>query len=66
VRIQKAGETLEQAVQCLNQACQRNGYQKKILIKTNDLQHLFHQNSIDSEVIIVEDFKQFSRIKESL
>jgi len=64
VRIQKAGETLEQAVQCLTQACQRNGYTQKILITTN--KNLFHQTSIDSEVIIVEDFSQFSRIKESL
>jgi len=66
VRIQKAEETLEQAVQCLTQACQRNGYQKKILITTNKHKNLFHHNCIDSEVIIVEDYNQFSLLKASL
>ena len=37
VRIQREGEALEAAAQLLERACARNGYQKRILIQTNQL-----------------------------
>ena len=62
VRIQKKGETLENAIKLLTRACQKNGYQKKVLIKTNDMltdQLFLFKNKMDKDVIVVEDVDQF-------
>lgn len=70
VRIQKENETLESAIELLLQACQKNGYQKKIVIKTNNLQNTqlfaFSDPRIDETTIVVDDLDKFCREKEKL
>lgn len=70
VRIQKENETLEDALRSLIQACRKNGYQKKILIKTNDLQNtqffIFDNQKHDKDVIVVENLDKFYKEKENL
>ncbi|MCK5211723.1 site-specific DNA-methyltransferase [Candidatus Parcubacteria bacterium] len=67
VRIQKESETLELAIKLLLQACKKNGYKKKILIKTNSLQttqlFAFDDQNIDKSVIIVDDIDKFCEDK---
>jgi len=68
VRIQKETETLESAIQLLLQACQKNGYQKKIIIKTNDLQtaqlFAFEDKKRDENMIVVDNIDRFCEEKE--
>ena len=68
VRIQKENETLENAMKFLLQACEKNGYQKKILIKTNNLKtkqlFAFIDPIIDENIIIVDNLDQFCKEKE--
>ncbi|MDA3838831.1 MAG: site-specific DNA-methyltransferase [Candidatus Delongbacteria bacterium] len=68
VRIQKESETLENAIKLLLQACQKNGYQKKILIKTNNLQMNqlfdFDDKRLDKNVIVVDNIDKFCEDKE--
>ena len=68
VRIQKESETLESAIQLLSQACQKNGYQKKIIIKTNDLQTAelfsFDEQKRDENMIIIDSIDKFFDQKE--
>jgi len=70
VKIQKGSETLENAIQLLLQACQKNGYQKKILIKTNNLQmkqlFTFDDQKLDKNVIIVDSIDKFCKEKRGL
>lgn len=70
VRIQKESETLESAIQLLLQACKKNGYQKKVLIKTNNLQTIqlftFDYKKIDENVIVVDNIEKFCEEKERL
>ena len=72
VRIQKENETLEDALRFLIQAsaCKKNRYQKKILIKTNNLQNtqlfIFDNQKHDENVIVVENLDKFYEEKESL
>ena len=70
VRIQKESETLENAIQLLLQACQKNGYQKKIIIKTNDLQtaqlFAFNDQEIDENMIVVDNIDKFCKERENL
>ena len=69
VRIQKENETLEDALQFLIQACKKNRYQKKILIKTNNLRNtqlfIFDNQKYDEDVIIVENLDNFYKEKEN-
>lgn len=68
VRIQKENETLENAINFLLQACQKNGYQQKILIKTNDLQitqlFAFDNQKRDKNMIVVDNIDRFCEEKE--
>ncbi len=67
VRIQKENETLENAIQFLLQACEKNGYQQKILIKTNNLKttQLFaFTDPGDDSIIIVDNLDKFCEEKE--
>lgn len=68
VRIQKENETLEIAIQFLLQACEKNGYQQKILIKTNDLKatqlFAFTDPRIDDSIIVVDNLDKFCEEKE--
>ena len=68
VRIQKESETLENAINLLMLACQKNGYQKKILIKTNNLKMNqlfdFDDQKQDKNVIIVDNIDKFCEEKE--
>jgi site-specific DNA-methyltransferase (adenine-specific) len=70
VRIQKESETLENAIQLLLQACQKNGYQKKIIIKTNDLQttqlFAFDDQKRDENMIVVDNIDRFCDEREKL
>lgn len=70
VKVQKEDETLEDAARLLLQACRKNGYQKKILVKTNNLQdsRLFglDEKITDENVIVVDDVDRFRREKEKL
>lgn len=70
VRIQKESETLENALQLLIQACKKNGYQKKILIKTNNLRNtqlfIFDNQQYDEDVIVVENLNKFYEETENL
>ena len=70
VRIQKESETLESAIQLLLQACQKNGYQKKIIIKTNDLQtaqlFAFDDQQRDENMIVVDNIDRFCEERENL
>ena len=70
VRIQKEHETLEDALRFLIQACKKNKYQKKILIKINNLQNIqlfvFDDQKHDKDVIVVENLDKFYEEKESL
>lgn len=70
VRIQKENETLETAFNLLLQACEKNGYAKKILVKTNELkeQRLFsfdNQNQ-DESVVVVDNIDEFVKERLSL
>lgn len=68
VRIQRENETLEDALRFLIQACRKNGYQKKVLIKTNNLQNtqlfIFDSQKHDENVIVVENLDKFYEEKE--
>ncbi len=68
VRIQKENEALESAIQFLLQACEKNGYQQKILIKTNDLKttqlFAFTDPRIDDSMILVDNLDKFCKEKE--
>ncbi len=66
IRIQKENETIESAIQFLRQACEKNGYQQKILIKTNNLRttEFFADSRTDDNVLVVEDFEKFCEEKE--
>lgn len=68
VRIQKENETLESAIELLLQACQKNGYQKKVVIKTNNFQNTqlfaFSDPRIDENIIVVDNLDKFCREKE--
>lgn len=70
VRVQKENETLEDALRLLIQACKKNKYQKKILIKTNNLQNtqlfIFDSQKYDEGVIVVENLDKFYEEKENL
>ena len=71
VRIQKENETLEDALRFLIQACKKNGYQKKILIKTNNLQNTQLLFTFDNQkhyesVIVVDNLDKFCEEKDSL
>ncbi|MDE0518815.1 MAG: site-specific DNA-methyltransferase [Bdellovibrionales bacterium] len=70
VRVQKENETLEDALRLLIQACKKNKYQKKILIKTNNLQNtqlfIFDSQKHDEDVIVVENLDTFYEEKENL
>ena len=70
VRLQKENETLEEALQLLIQACRKNRYQKKILIKTNDLKNtqlfIFDNQELDENVIVVENLSEFQEEKQNL
>ncbi len=70
VRIQKESEPLENAIQFLIQACQKNGYQKKVLIKTNDLKTTqlfpFDNSQSDESIILVDDIDKFFEEKEKI
>ena len=70
VKIQKEGETVEKAIQLLLHACKKNSYEKKILIKTDNLQtnQLF---TIDTEklgknMIVIDSIDEFFKQKEKL
>ena len=69
VRVQKENETLEDALRLLIQACKKNKYQKKILIKTNNLQNtqlfIFDSQKHDEDVIVVENLDKFYEEKEN-
>jgi site-specific DNA-methyltransferase (adenine-specific) len=69
VRIQKESETLESAISLLLQACKKNGYQKKIIIKTNDLQTAqlfsFDEDKRDKDMIVVDNIDRFCEERES-
>lgn len=68
VRIQKENETLESAIDLLLQACQKNGYQQKILIKTNNLKttqlFAFTDPRIDDSIIVIDNLDKFCKEKE--
>ncbi|MGW8185416.1 MAG: DNA-methyltransferase [Candidatus Moraniibacteriota bacterium] len=68
VRIQKENETLESAINFLLQACQKNGYQQKIIIKTNNLKttqlFTFTDPRIDDSMIVVDNLDKFCKEKE--
>jgi len=68
VRIQKENETLENATQFLLQACEKNGYQQKILIKTNNLKttqlFTFTDPGINNSIIVVDNLDKFCEQKE--
>ncbi len=68
VRIQKDNETLENAIQFLLQACEKNGYQQKILIKTNNLKatqlFAFTDPRIDDSIMVVDNLDKFCKEKE--
>lgn len=68
VRIQKENETLENAINLLLQACHKNGYQQKILIKTNNLKttqlFAFTDPRIDDSIIVVDNLDKFCKEKE--
>ncbi len=68
VRIQKENETLEIAIKSLLQACEKNGYQQKILIKTNNLKttqlFAFSDPRTDDNMIIVDNLDKFCEEKE--
>ncbi len=70
VRIQKENETLEDALRLLIQACKKNRYQKKILIKTNNLHNtqlfIFDKQKHDEDIIVVENLDKFYEEKENL
>jgi U3 small nucleolar ribonucleoprotein component len=69
VKIQKESESLENAVHLLLQACQKHGYQRKILIKTHNIQSrkLFSFNERhDENMIIVDGFEKFYEEKEKI
>lgn len=70
VRIQKENETLESAIELLLQACQKNGYQKKVIIKTNDFQNTqlftFADQRVDDNIIVVDNLDKFCEEKERL
>lgn len=70
VRIQKENESLESAIDLLLQACQRNRYQKKVLIKTNNSQDsqllFFDTQRFDDSVIVVDDIDKFCAEREKL
>ena len=69
VRVQKEHESLEDAIKLLLQACKKNGYQKKILIKTNDLQDatLFNYSieMYDKNLIVIDNFDKFYKESEN-
>ena len=70
VRLQKENETLEEALRLLIQACKKKRYQKKILIKTNDLKNtqllIFDNQEHDENVIVVENLSEFHEEKQNL
>ena len=70
MKIQKENETLEEALRSLIQACRKNGYQKKILIKTNELQNtqlfIFDHQKQEEGLIIVENICEFYEKRENL
>lgn len=70
VRIQKENETLENAMKLLLQACQKNGYQKKVIIKTNDFRNTqlfaFTDQRVDDNIIVVDNLDKFCEEKERL
>jgi site-specific DNA-methyltransferase (adenine-specific) len=58
VRIQRENETIEMAAESMEYACKNNGYQKKILIKTNNLKtkQLVPANTHPiKDIMIIED-----------
>ena len=65
VKIQKETETLENAVTLLVQACKKNGYKKKIIIKTNELPSTqlftFDAHITDKNMIIVDSIDKFHK-----
>ena len=70
VRIQKDGESLECAINFLLKACEKNKYNKKIIIKTNDLQNdqlsFFDEKIINNNITIIDNFEKFYLEKEKL
>ena len=70
VKIQKEEETLENAVALLMQACRKNDYQKKVVIKTNNSQKpklfSFASQKFDESVIIVDNLDAFCEEKEKI
>lgn len=72
VKIQKENETLENAIQSLQQACKKNSYQWKILIKANNaIQNdiklfTFMDLNIDNNTIIIDDLNKFHEEKEKI
>jgi len=68
VRIQKENETLEIAIEFLLQACKKNGYRQKILIKTNDLKTTqllsVTDTRIDDSLMVVDNLDKFCKEKE--
>nr|MCH9845135.1 site-specific DNA-methyltransferase [Alphaproteobacteria bacterium] len=68
VKVQKQTETLEKAKYLLIKACQKNSYQRKVLISTQHTQQqssLFDNKSSDKDLIIlqgVEDYIQKQKI----
>ena len=70
VRIQKENETLETAIKLLVQACKKNDYEKKILVKSNELEgqqlFAFHNQKPDEKVVVVDNIEKFIKEKEKL
>ena len=70
VKIQKEEETLENAVALLMQACRKNDYQKKVVIKTNNSQKpklfSFANQKFDKSVIVVDNLDAFCEEKEKI
>ena len=67
MRIQKENETLEIVIDLMTHACKNNGYEKKILIKTNNLRakQLFPTNTKTiKDIIIVDDVNSFFVLKQ--
>lgn len=70
VKIQRSEETLDEAIQNLAKACQKNKYTKKVLIKTHSQQNqplfeLLAQNHIP-DLIVIDDLMDLSKIEENL
>jgi len=70
IKIQKDNETLENSIQLLLQACQKNGYKKKILIKTNNIKinqlFSFDEQKLDNNMIVFDNIDEFYAEKEKL